>query len=332
MKELNVLKFYGILLVVLGHVTAVYCPGHVITTAVPSDLLRAVKEVIYTFHMPLFIFASGCIFAYQLEVKKKQMTFLSLLANKAKRLMIPFFAFALLTVWPTMVLLGFRDPVHYLIDGFILAFDPRHLWFVYALFLIFLLFYVLRRACLRLRLPVWAIAVVALLLYCFPLDIAYFQAKNVQTYLVWFTLGYLFTLYKPVAKYVALVALCTTVLGVLTEGVLPSPIASLAYAITGIAACYVLSVHTMRVEQTRLYRWVAPNSFGVYLFHGMIIYWLYAAAAPYAVHPLLLASAVFVVSLSLSVVLTRGVRALGWGVIIGERAKKTPDGAAAPAK
>ena len=94
MKELNILKFYGILLVVLGHVTFTYSPMSIITPSTPSPILNFVKEVIYAFHMPLFIFASGCLFAWQLEVKKRPTTFMSLFKNKAKRLMIPFFVFA----------------------------------------------------------------------------------------------------------------------------------------------------------------------------------------------------------------------------------------------
>lgn len=55
------------------------------------------------------------------------MTFVQLFKNKFKRLLIPFYVFGLLMVYPTMVLLGVRDPIHYLIDGFIIVLDPRHL-------------------------------------------------------------------------------------------------------------------------------------------------------------------------------------------------------------
>lgn len=61
MKELNVLKFYGILLVVLGHVTFTYSPMSIISPNIPSPTLNLVKDIIYSFHMPLFFFASGCI-------------------------------------------------------------------------------------------------------------------------------------------------------------------------------------------------------------------------------------------------------------------------------
>lgn len=195
-------------MVVLGHVAFVYSPSSIIAPYIPSVPMNIVKEVIYSFHMPLFFFASGCIFAYQLEVKRKPMTFAQLLRNKAKRLMVPFYAFALLMVYPTMVLLGFRAPVHYFFDGFILAIDPRHLWFVMTLFLIFLLFFGLRKICNRIHLPIWALGILALLIYIFPIYIAYFQIGNVEEYLIWFTLGYLFTNYKFSFKYVTIAALC----------------------------------------------------------------------------------------------------------------------------
>lgn len=321
MKELNVLKFYGILLVVLGHVAFVYSPLSIITPHTPSLTINFVKNVIYSFHMPLFFFASGCIFAYQLEVKRKPMTFAQLLRNKTKRLMIPFYAFALLMVYPTMVLLGFRDPVHYFFDGFILAIDPRHLWFVMALFLIFLLFFGLRKVCNRIHLPIWTLSILALLIYIFPINIAYFQIRNVEEYLIWFTLGYLFTIYKSTFKYVVIVALCGLGFNMTLPEITPPNMLKLFNGILWIAVFYVLSIYTIKIENAKLYQWVAPNSFGIYLFHAMIIYWIEFIAAPYPINPYLLSIAVFVISLTLSILLTVMVRKLGLGIIIGEKTK-----------
>lgn len=321
MKELNILKFYGILLVVLGHVAFVYSPLSIITPHTPSLAINFVKDVIYSFHMPLFFFASGCIFAYQLEVKRKPMTFAQLLRNKTKRLMIPFYAFALLMVYPTMVLLGFRDPVHYFFDGFILAVDPRHLWFVMALFLIFLLFFGLRKVCNRIHLPIWTLSILALLIYIFPINIAYFQIRNVEEYLIWFTLGYLFTIYKSAFKYVVIVALCGLGFNMTLPEITPPNMLNLFNGILWIAVFYVLSIYTIKIESAKLYQWVAPNSFGIYLFHAMIIYWIEFIAAPYPINPYLLSVAVVVISLTLSILLTVMVRKLGLGMIIGEKTK-----------
>ena len=321
MGELNVLKFYGILLVVLGHVAFVYSPSSIIAPHIPSVAMNFVKDVIYSFHMPLFFFASGCIFSYQLEIKRKPMTFVQLLRNKTKRLMIPFYAFALLMVYPTMVLLGFRDPVHYFFDGFILALDPRHLWFVMTLFLIFLLFFGLRKICNRIHLPIWSLSILALLIYIFPINIVYFQIRNVEEYFIWFTLGYLFTIYKPVFKYVAIAALCGLGFSIAMPEFAPPNLLKLSNAIIGVTVFYILSVRTIKIEKTKLYQWIVPNSFGIYLFHAMIIYWLEYMAAPYPINPYMLSIVVFVISLTLSILLTVAVRKLGLGVIIGEKSK-----------
>lgn len=261
MKELNILKFYGILLVVLGHVVFTYSSMSIITPNVPSPILNFIKEVIYSFHMPLFIFSSGCIFAWQLEVKKKSIPFTSLFKNKANRLMIPFFVFGLLMVYPTMVLLGFRDPVHYFIDGFILALDPRHLWFVLVLFLIFLVFFCLRKICIKLNIPIWVIAIAAFLLYCFPINMIYFQIRNLEQYLIWFTLGYLFTIYKPVFKYIASAAVCGIGFNMMMPGNFPPCLLKLFNAIVGIAAFYMLSVTTLRIEKTLVYLSIDSSKF-----------------------------------------------------------------------
>ena len=88
-----------------------------------------------------------------------------------------------------------------------------------------------------------------------------------------------------------------------------------------IAVFYVLSIYTIKIESAKLYQWVAPNSFGIYLFHAMIIYWIEFIAAPYPINPYLLSVAAVVISLTLSILLTVMVRKLGLGIIIGEKTK-----------
>lgn len=322
MKEINILKFYGILLVVLGHVAFTYSPMSIITPNAPSVTLNMLKEIIYSFHMPLFFFASGCVFAWQLEVKRKAMTVVQLFKNKAKRLMIPFYVFGLLLVYPTMVLLGLRDPVHYFFDGFVIAIDPRHLWFVMTLFIVFLLFFCLRKVCMNYHIPTWGIAIVALFLYYVPINTVYFQIITVEEYFVWFVLGYLFVLYRKVIQIsFAAVVVCGGCLNFCQSEFTPPDLLKIVNAIIGITVFYILSVKTLKVENTRVYKWIAPNSFGIYLFHAMIIYWLEFISVPYGINPILLSSCVFVISLSLSIILTVAVRRLGFGFIIGEKPK-----------
>ena len=150
------------------------------------------------------------------------MTFVQLFKNKFKRLLIPFYVFGLLMVYPTMVLLGVRDPIHYLIDGFIIVFRSKaSMVCVCTISDIPFVFFCLRKICIKLDIPIWAIIIVALLLYCFPINMIYFQIKNVEQYLIWFTLGYLFTIYRPVFKYVAIAVVCGIGFNIVMPGITP---------------------------------------------------------------------------------------------------------------
>lgn len=83
---LDILKGIGIILVVLGHIYSGFG-----------------KSIIYLFHMPLFFFASGAVLSYSDKVSSLQ------LGKKAKRLLIPYFFFSLLSfVYWWLVELPFR--------------------------------------------------------------------------------------------------------------------------------------------------------------------------------------------------------------------------------
>lgn len=92
--ELDIIKFFGILLVVFGHVTRMYTPVGLITPLESSSVLAITTSIIYSFHMPLFVFVSGMTFGVTCK-KKSYQDFISFARNKAKRLMIPYFVFAL---------------------------------------------------------------------------------------------------------------------------------------------------------------------------------------------------------------------------------------------
>lgn len=93
-----------------------------------------------------------------------------------------------------MALLGLRDPIHYAIDGFVLAIDPRHLWYVLMLFWSFLIFFILRAFCLRCgisQLWIGTFAIILYVAYQYPnMRMPYFQIGSVMNYFIWFVLGY----------------------------------------------------------------------------------------------------------------------------------------------
>lgn len=214
--ELDIIKFFGILLVVLGHVTRMYTPKGLITPVVSSTELEMVTNVIYAFHMPLFVFVSGMTFCFVSLKKEDYHSFGSFSVNKIKRLMIPYFVFALFWVMPFMVGYGFRSFFPYLTNGLLLSLDSRHLWYVWMLFNVFILFWTIRHIIKKFHMPVWVIIFSGIIFFirsrysiC-----PYFQIDNALTYQFWFTIGYfamhyklLFGLCTPIIICIGLVAI-----------------------------------------------------------------------------------------------------------------------------
>ena len=115
-------------------------------------ILNLIVTFIYSFHMPLFMMLSGCCF--KLGVDKIE-GWSSLLCNKYKRLLVPFFFTTLLLAVPIKYFTGYyAESTNVIMDivcGQFLLMGNSHLWFVTSLFWIFLLFYKLYNSQLTAR-------------------------------------------------------------------------------------------------------------------------------------------------------------------------------------
>lgn len=83
LEWIDVLKCLGMLLVVVGHASHGGTPD-------------TYRYYIYSFHMPLFFIISGMTF--YLQCQKRSFDFVSLVKNKAKGLVWPYFVLSFLTV------------------------------------------------------------------------------------------------------------------------------------------------------------------------------------------------------------------------------------------
>ena len=92
----DILKGGGILLVILGHIQIPYM----------------LKTVIYSFHMPLFFFVSGCFF--------RPISLREFFAKKTRQLLIPWAFFAFL-LFAYLFFLKIKA-THFRVTGFLLAF------------------------------------------------------------------------------------------------------------------------------------------------------------------------------------------------------------------
>lgn len=159
--------------------------GHYVPDNSPDWYVR-VHDVIYSFHMPLFMFASGYVYI----ATKKEVPYGEFLLKKVKRLMVPYFATSALVISIKLATQGgmsVDNPVTVL--SFVKMFyQPEagyFLWFIWALWWMFVLvpFFKTKQS----RILLFAMGV---LLHFLPSGLTkMFCMHEFSVMLVWFMLG-----------------------------------------------------------------------------------------------------------------------------------------------
>lgn len=130
--SIDIARAIGIILVVAGH----YFPDN------SPHWYESTREWIYTFHMPLFMFISGYVY----ELAKREETYLNFLGRKAKRLLIPYLIVSAVIIsikLSSQALMGMDLKNAVGVDAFLkMLYEPEaaiHLWFIFALWWIFVI-------------------------------------------------------------------------------------------------------------------------------------------------------------------------------------------------
>lgn len=128
-------KGIGIFLMVFGHALRGLVSSSVIDD---SSLTQFIDAWIYAFHIPLFFFLSG-LFVTSSKLKKPA----TWLAKKLKTMVYPYFLWSIIQI---LLKTGFSSEVNQPVSSSLLGeilYDPTdQFWFIYALFLVSLFFYV----------------------------------------------------------------------------------------------------------------------------------------------------------------------------------------------
>jgi len=174
--EIDCLRGLAISLVLLGH-SIIMFPINLNNIFWCQALHFAVSSV----HLPLFFAVAGFCFHFR--------GYRDLLNKKTPRLVIPYLVFSLAGIaaplfFPSLV--NEPKPLGEMLLGILTG---QTAWFLYALFLIFLLFPVLLRLA-RNRTGAWITAILILLIYFFPYWPKVCNLANVADYLLFFALGY----------------------------------------------------------------------------------------------------------------------------------------------
>lgn len=197
--EYDIIRILATILVVLGHAayTTMQTPyGGMLINAEFSLVQRALElfvRLIYTFHMPLFFALSGALFNISLKTKGI-MSFRQLISNKSQRLLLPFILVTMLYSLPLKYLSGYYDSsinvIRDMIFGQVFLLGNSHLWFLVALFLIFLMAWCLERYVASKKLKLLIAFVLFVLGNLFEINC--FAISRACINLFWFYIGIVF--------------------------------------------------------------------------------------------------------------------------------------------
>lgn len=172
----DIAKAICIILVVIGHYVPDYSPQWYV----------GVHDVIYTFHMPLFMFASGFIYM----ATKKDIPYKDFLLKKVKRLMVPYLSVSAIVITIKLLTEGHayvENPVTWMsfVKMLYLPEAGYFLWFIWALWWMFVISPLFKTKQMRLGL-----LVLAILLHYIPNFLPdVFCLRQFQGMLVYFILG-----------------------------------------------------------------------------------------------------------------------------------------------
>lgn len=272
------LKVFAILLVVIGHITILY-NGQSFGLA-ENRMLSVICSAIYLFHMPLFIALSGAI--YQIGVEKgKYYEFIPFLKNKLQRIGVPFLTVGGLFLAPTLVWLGMLNK-----GGGILQAEmdvlgcmgaERHLWYLPALFWIFMITWSLNKANINTYIS-FVLSVLVALCYSLFINFNFMCISNGIHYLPYFLFGMLVERNKDKVNCKMLVV--SLAFMVLIGGIIKATsidwldnVLAILFPCTFIGILLPIAKKTLPlVKNSKFIQMILNQSFAIYLFHVMIIY------------------------------------------------------------
>jgi fucose 4-O-acetylase-like acetyltransferase len=96
LNDIDSLRGILIVLVVFGHITLHSFPED-------NDWYETTRTLVYQFHMPAFLFISGFVFYYTGKATLDWMNYRRFIADRAERLLIPYFAMAMIIITGKMI-------------------------------------------------------------------------------------------------------------------------------------------------------------------------------------------------------------------------------------
>lgn len=308
----DIAKGIGIILVVLGHVFAAYARQNPTSNVLNEIWFKS----IYTFHMPLFFFISGLFVNSWLK-----RSFRLALKQKIQRLVIPYLFWGIVSLIFLEVYSGKIDLYRFLE----LIYRPVFvLWFVYSLFIIYLLFYLMKNL---LKLNNVSVGIIVIGTFVISIiinshvpytDDSFLKVLNGILYGgLYFAVGYFlhdYLLSKPVlikhlSLFFFLVLIVFSLLNIYIkepEFFLYKAVISFAFATLGIVMVLLLSILMLRNRNLKhFFSYIGEKTMPIYLMHKIIVEFLSVLTYKFIGNIYLFGIIVFTLSMVICLVATK---------------------------
>ena len=328
LSQLTNIRALAIFMVVLGHSIILYSSEwSLYDTSFSVPFLDVLKKIIDIPQMLLFFSLSGYLFVF---THRKNRGFVQLLKNKALRLLVPYLGIGLCFMLPIRVVVGYPTyqgiGIPDVMQKFLTATDVGHLWFLPALFSVFLLSDLILTIAEHIpgvkKYPEIFLCIMAFALYLegYRIGFGYPPLLSAFNYLLWFSLGYTANIWQDTVKKIyaiapvkwALIVLNLVLIGY--SAVAGSMRVLLSLLMKGL--CVINAYGVIPGKSCRIVEKIDRNSFGVYLFHSPLIYITYATIPD--ANPVLVVFLNLVVFGALAYGVTELVRKTKFKVLLGD--------------
>lgn len=328
-NQITNIRALAILLVVFGHSIIIYSSSWSLYSSIYSvPLLDNTKRIIDIIQMPIFFSISGYLFFY---THNKKRGIVWLIKSKFKRLIVPYFLVGFIYMVPIKYAVGYsgyQDKTLFdILGNFLMCQDVGHLWFLPALFFIFLicevLINVIERVPIFRKLNIGAVVLllIAIILYFEGYRIAFGYAPILSAFVnvIWFSFGYFICTYHDFyqsffnRKSIKLVSVIIGISFLLFCAFFDTRV------LVGICCKFIVIFVLYAImpgTNSKIISCISKNSFGIYLFHSPLIYITFSFFANESVVFVVLLN--FVIFGGVALFITEFVRSIGLKLVIGE--------------
>lgn len=284
-NQITNIRVLAILLVVFGHSIILYSSSWNLYSSIRSvPLLDYIKRIIDIIQMPIFFSISGYLFFY---THNKKRGILWLIKNKFKRLIMPYFLVGFIYMGPIKYAVAYpgyqNKTLIDIIENFLICQDVGHLWFLPALFFIFLICEVFMNIIKKVfiirkwNIESVALLILAIILYYEGYRIAFGYAPLLSAFVnvIWFAFGYFICTYREFYQSFfnrKIIKMISAIIGIFL-------LLFCAFFDTRVVVgmcCKLICIFTLYAitpeENSKVINSISKNSFGIYLFHSPLIY------------------------------------------------------------